>query len=287
MSNLNEKLVNWLFETTALRMSPYDRPFWYTSGTIGPYYINTHFLYGNEEKANNLLKTIDIVKEEILTCPEKLLWISKENYNIDDIYKGLIDEMCNFIIKNIDVSKIDYISGGERRDWFFSLIIAEKLSKPHITIYKDLQAVVTIDGKTSMAENLNGASVLHIADLVTEASSYERAWIPAIKALNGKMIWSLAVIDRQQGGTELLESFGVIPFSMLKVDMSLFETALSLNKLTELQFELVKGFVENPKESMKNFLINNPDFLKKTLESGTKDAERAKLCIEKNIYNLN
>jgi orotate phosphoribosyltransferase len=286
MLNLKEKLVNWLFETTALRMSPYDKPFWYTSGTIGPYYINTHFLYGNEEKANNLLKTIDIVKDEIMTCPEKLIWITQENYNMDSIYKGLIDEMCDYITKNIDISKIDYISGGERRDWFFSLIIAQKLSKPHITIYKDLQSVLTVDGKTNAVTDLHGASVLHIADLVTEASSYERAWIPAIKGLNGVMKWSLAVIDRQQGGTQLLESLNVVPYSMLKVDLSLFETALSLNRLTEPQYQLVKGYVENPKESMREFLVNNQKFLKNTIDSGTKDAERAKLCIEKNIYSL-
>jgi len=82
---------------------------------------------------------------------------------------------------NIDVNEVDYISGGERRDWFFSPIIAKLLNKPHITIYKDLTTVVSSDGKTEELKELNGESVLHIADLITEASSYERAWIPAIK----------------------------------------------------------------------------------------------------------
>ena len=48
----NEKLIKWLFETNAFRVCPENEPFWYTSGTIGPYYINTHFLYGSEEKGN-------------------------------------------------------------------------------------------------------------------------------------------------------------------------------------------------------------------------------------------
>lgn len=286
MGDLQNKLVNWLFDTTALRVSPADKPFWYTSGTLGPYYINTHFLYGSEKKANDLLAVIDVEKNDVLGCPDKLLKLTKENYQSDAIYKGLIDEMCLFISENINISDIEYISGGERRDWFFSLIIADILKKPHITIYKDLKAVITKDGNTFLAENLEGAKILHIADLVTEASSYERAWVPAINSLNGKMLWSLAVIDRQQGGTELLESLGVKPFSMLKIDFSLFDTALSLGKLTNEQYGLVKGFVENPKECMKSFLINNPTFLDNALNSGTKEAERAKLCIEKNIYEL-
>ncbi|GAE87725.1 hypothetical protein JCM21531_1120 [Acetivibrio straminisolvens JCM 21531] len=69
----NEKLLKWLFETNAIRVCPQDKPFWYTSGTIGPYYINTHFLYGSEEKANKLLAFIDREKENVLKCPERIL----------------------------------------------------------------------------------------------------------------------------------------------------------------------------------------------------------------------
>ena len=43
-------LVTYLFETRAIRVCPKDKLFWYTSGKIGPYYINTHFLIGCEEE---------------------------------------------------------------------------------------------------------------------------------------------------------------------------------------------------------------------------------------------
>jgi len=49
-----------------------------------------------------------------------------------------------------------------------------------------LTTVVSSDGKTEELKELNGESVLHIADLITEASSYERAWIPAIKNNGGR-----------------------------------------------------------------------------------------------------
>ena len=40
MSNL----VSYLFKTNAFKVCSENNPFWYTSGLIGPYFINTHFL---------------------------------------------------------------------------------------------------------------------------------------------------------------------------------------------------------------------------------------------------
>ena len=53
---------------------------------------------------------------------------------------------------------------------------------------------------------------MHIADLITVASSYIRAWIPAIKNLGSDMVWSCSVVDRMQGGHENIEAQGVKSF---------------------------------------------------------------------------
>jgi orotate phosphoribosyltransferase len=283
----NEKLIKWLFDTNAIRVCPKDKPFWYTSGTIGPYYINTHFLYGSEEKANKLLEFIDKEKENILKCPDRILEETMKNYQSDPIYRGLIDEMCDFIKNNIDVNEVDYISGGERRDWFFSPIIAKLLNKPHITIYKDLTTVVSSDGKTEELKELNGESVLHIADLITEASSYERAWIPAIKNNGGRIKWSVVVVDRKQGGAELLKSYDIKSFSMVDIDIGLFKRVLDMGLIDREQFEMIEQYILDPKESMAKFLRKNPEFIKQALMADDKTRERAKLCIEKDFYGLN
>ena len=47
-------IVSYLFKTNAIRFCEENKPFWYTSGKIGPYFINTHFVYGNEEDAVKL-----------------------------------------------------------------------------------------------------------------------------------------------------------------------------------------------------------------------------------------
>jgi len=280
-------LIKWLFDTNAIRVCPKDKPFWYTSGTIGPYYINTHFLYGSEEKANKLLEFIDKEKENILKCPDRILEETMKNYQSDPIYRGLIDEMCDFIKNNIDVNEVDYISGGERRDWFFSPIIAKLLNKPHITIYKDLTTVVSSDGKTEELKELNGESVLHIADLITEASSYERAWIPAIKNNGGRIKWSVVVVDRKQGGAELLKSYDIKSFSMVDIDIGLFKRVLDMGLIDRGQFEMIEQYILDPKESMAKFLRKNPEFIKQALMADDKTRERAKLCIEKDFYGLN
>ena len=284
MSNL----VSYLFETNALRICPDNKPFWYTSGKIGPYYINTHFLYGSEQDAVNLLNFIDSEKGNKESLPKKVFEKTLEHYNSNEIYKNVIDEMIKFIKENINTDEIDYISGGERRDWFFSNIIANLLSKPHITIYKDLS--MTINNSTFEKElnksEVKNAKVLHVADLITEASSYLRAWIPAIKSLGAEIAWSTVVVDRMQGGKEKLEKENIKSLSIVNIDESLFKKALDMNIVNKNQYEMLKNFYENPDETMRNFLIDHPEFLKNALESDEKTASRAKLCIDNNLYNL-
>ena len=281
-------IMSYLFETKAIKFCEENKPFWYTSGKIGPYFINTHFVYGSEKEASELLSFIDECLSDKLTLPEKVFKKVLKQYEENKIYYNVIETMKNYIIENINVSEIDYISGGERRDWFFSNIIAYLLDKPHISIYKDLSTVAS-DSKfqnTEVVTNINNKKVLHIADLVTVASSYIRAWIPAIKNIGGKMCWSCVVVDRMQGGKEKIEAEGVKSFSLVNVDNTLFETAYKNNIINENQLSMLKKFFENPDETMRQFLINHPDFIEDSLNADEKTAKRDKLLVEGNLYNL-
>jgi len=257
-------------------------------GKIGPYYINTHFLYGSEQDAVDLLKFIDLEKESKNDFPRKIFEQTLNHYNKNEIYKNVINEMIEYIKEKINIDEVDYISGGERRDWFFSNIIANKLNKPHITIYKDLSVVInnsSFENEISTS-NINGSKVLHIADLITEASSYIRAWIPAIKNLGATINWSTVVVDRMQGGKEKLQNENIKSLSLIQIDENLFEAALNMNIINQNQYEMLKNFYENPDKTMRNFLISHPDFLDNALKSDEKTKSRAKLCIDNNLYNL-
>ncbi|MBO6233786.1 MAG: orotate phosphoribosyltransferase [Clostridia bacterium] len=284
MSNL----MSYLFETNAIRFCEENKPFWYTSGKIGPYFINTHFVYGNEKDAVELLSFIDDSLSDKLTLPKKVFEKVLEQYNTNEIYKNVIDTMKGYIEENINIDEIDYVSGGERRDWFFSNIIAYLLNKPHITIYKDLSTVVS-DSKfenTTPVTSLDNKKVLHVADLITVASSYIRAWIPAIKNLNANICWSCVVVDRMQGGKEKIEAEGIKSLSLVQVDSNLFKKAEELGIINEAQVEMLNGFFKNPDETMRNFLIAHPEFLENALNSDEKTQKRAKLLVDNNLYNL-
>lgn len=283
-------LITHLFKTNAFKICPENKPFWYTSGKIGPYFINAQFLYGSEQDANDLLSFIDSELENSTKyeLPKNVFEKTLKQYNENEIYKSTIDEFINFIKTNLDITAIDYVSGGERRDWYFSNMVAYLLEKPHITIYKDLSTVCSTSNfsETTDLTDLSNKNVLHVADLLNVASSYLRAWIPAIKNLGGNLNWSLVAVDRQQGGFEALKDAGVESYSLVNIDNSLFDTALELNIINETQRDTLYKFKENPDETMRNFLIEHPEFIEESLQSDGKSAKRAKLCLDSNIYNL-
>ena len=282
-------IMSYLFETKAIRFCEENKPFWYTSGKIGAYFINTHFVYGNEKEATKLLSFIDECLSDKITLPEKIFKKVLKQYEENEIYHNVIDAMKNYITENINISEIDYVSGGERRDWFFSNMIAYLFDKPHISIYKDLSTVVS-DSKfenTKPITNIDNKKVLHIADLVTVASSYIRAWIPAIKNIGGQMCWSCVVVDRMQGGQEKLKAEGVKALSLVNVDSTLFETAYKNKIINENQLSMLKKFFENPDKTMRDFLIQHPEFLENSLNGDEKTAKRAKLLIDGNLYGIN
>ena len=281
-------IISYLFETNAIKFCEENKPFWYTSGKIGPYFINTHFIYGNEDDAKSLLSFIDEQLSDKMALPKNVFEKVLNQYQTNEIYKNVIDTMIDSIKSNIDIDEIDYVSGGERRDWFFSNIIAYLLDKPHISIYKDLNAVVS-DSKfeeTITLDKIEDKKVLHVADLVTVASSYIRAWIPAIENFGSKMCWSCVVVDRMQGGTEKIKEKGILPLSLVQVDKSLFAKALEMDVINKSQQEMLNRFFENPDETMKQFLINHPEFIENSLKADEKTAKRAKLLIDNNLYGI-
>ncbi len=286
------KLMSLLFETNAFKVAEENNPFWYTSGKIGPYFINADYLYGSEQDSKDLLSFIDqeLENESKTDIPEHIFKKVLNHYNTNEIYKYVIDQMKEYIETNIGVENVDYISGGERRDWYFSNIMAYLLNKPHVTIYKDLTTVVSnFDFSSSEpVSNIEGKNFLHLADLLNQSASFTRAWIPAIKNLGSNIVWSIFAVDRMQGGTETLTNDGVKVHSLLQIDDSLFTTAKELGVINDEQLTMLREFKKDPDGSMKQFLINHPEFIENAKNSDNpKTVKRVNTLIEQNIYGLN
>lgn len=284
-------LKSLLFKTHAFKVAEENNPFWYTSGKIGPYFINADYLYGSENDSKELLSFIDneLENEEKTNIPKHIFDKVLSHYNSNEIYKSVIDEMKTYIEENIDVSEIDYISGGERRDWYFSNMIAYLLNKPHVTIFKDLGTVESnydfSDSK--IVSKIENKKFLHVADLLNQSASFTRAWIPAIQNLGSDIIWSLFAVDRMQGGTQTLENDGVKVYSLLQINNSLFENAKELGIINDNQLEMLKNFTKDPDGSMRKFLLDHPEFIENALKSdNSRTVKRVNTMLEQNIYNL-
>ena len=109
-------LLEALLETEALRLPPLGEVFWYTSGTLGPYYINTENVYGGPAGAKDLLAFID-AENGAADFPFRLRERVEKQYAEDEIYRQVIDAL----VEEAKDSGAEFaaVSGGERRDWFF------------------------------------------------------------------------------------------------------------------------------------------------------------------------
>ena len=282
-----DKIIEALFETKAVRVAPENLPFWYTSGRLGPFFINTHFLLENEAAAGEVLKRIEkAIADSKLTAPEEIFDMMLAYYNKGGTFKMVSDKLAE------EASKLDfdYISGGERRDYFFSMMPAYLLKKPHLTIYTDMTSVYSesIDGPAVDVNDvdLKGKKALHIADLITEASSYERAWIPVIRGLGSDITDTVAVVDRHQNGREVLKGLGVELHALTGINEELFDEAKANGVINDAQKDMIMHFLENPADYMTAFLKANPGFIDAEIAKGGKNKERAELAIEKGFTNV-
>jgi orotate phosphoribosyltransferase len=279
---VSNPVVSWLFETDAVRVCPEGRPYWYTSGKLGPIYINTHFLCGGEEVSLGLLHDIEA---EASRRPIGLPGVIGDKLHAlmqtDERYGQLIAQLVERAKDAQSAEGIDVISGGERRDFFFSLPVARALRLPHVSISKNLFAVYSDAQNAAPAtrEMLEGKRALHVADLVTEASSFSRAWIPAVERLGARIVSALAVVDRDQGGREALEKAGIPLRALVKVDAALFDGAAAQGKLTAAQCGMARDFLASPEGFMRGFLRAYPNFLQEQIALGGRAKERAERCI--------
>lgn len=276
-------LLKALLDTKALRLAPPGEVFWYTSGTVGPYYINTEYLYGGPRQAQQLLSFIDERKEDT-NFPQRLKKRVEQQYAKNTVYRQVVDGLVALARKS--GVHFNSVSGGERRDWFFSLAVAERLGKPSLLIYKDGHTVV-LDGHKLRPVRANYMDVLHVADLVTEASSYVRDWIPAVAAGGGRIAYAANVIDRGQGGLETLKQQGVAARALMRIDDALFNRLRARGQIDAARHALLIRYHHNPHATMRAFLRKHPQIVRSALKGNdARAAKRARLLVAENPYAL-
>lgn len=277
--------INWLFETKALQVSPADSPFWYTSGLIGPYYINTHYLCGGEQRAKEVLELIDREAENRSSFPAAIRASLEVIEREHQIYRDTLAALERLAERAIDCDSIQYVSGGQRRDWIFSPLLAARLKKPCLYLYNDLTA---INEQGQVVESLDGAVVLNVADLLTVGSSYTKKWIPAVNKLGGALKCALNVVDRNEGAAANLAAEGVQACeSLFTIDSGFIDEALERGALDRPQHRMIEEYLADPFESMRAFLKKHPEFIRQAQESkNEKTRDRCALLLKEDPYQL-
>jgi len=82
-------IMNLLFETNAFKVAEENKPFWYTSGKIGPYFINADYLYGSGTMYSKI-------------------FTDKELHKSNEIYKNFPDSQ-NYDYSNKESNQRNYI----------------------------------------------------------------------------------------------------------------------------------------------------------------------------------
>lgn len=272
--------VSSLFKSEAIKVAEKDNNFILTSGLISPYYINTEYLCGGKNFAEKFLVEINnlllIKRGEI---PNYVITNLLKVYYSDSVYKKLID----FLVEKIKILNPDYISGGERRDWFFSPLVGYFLNIETLYLFKDKSI---IDSKSKELDTLSG-NVVHIADMLTIGSSYTDIWINTVESKNGRMIASYNIVDRNQGGVKNLKKAGInIVKSIYRIDEKIFFDAYLKKLLNKDQLYILLSYFEDPVNSVRDFLINGDFLIREKKRNDLKITERIEKLINENIYNL-
>jgi len=134
-------------------------------------------------------------------------------------YREAIYDLKILIDREMHHRGYDVISGGESRDWIFSLPVSFLLGKPHCSIYKDNRMI---------GSDLMDKTVVHISDLNNEGSSLMEKWLPLIERIGGKIKKIFFYVDRCEKGIQILENAGIKSSALVNLDKEAYEYLLKI-----------------------------------------------------------
>lgn len=183
-----------------------DAFFPYTSGKIGPYFVQSGAIMAN---GNDFAQACDDMARMIV-----------------DLNEGLTEQ-----------HRMTVITGGETRDWIFSQAVAKQLRMPHTMIYK---------AEKMVGADLKGRYVAHVADLNNEGSSFKDYWKPKIQAAGGYLENAFFFIDRMEEGVNVLKSLNVGRLALVELDAAAWDYLQRNNVVSADEYRNLQKRTENP-----------------------------------------
>ncbi len=159
-------IAEMLLKTESIQVYK-ERPFVFVSGRISPVYIDCR---------------------KLLSFP--------------DVREAIVEQLANTVERDIGLSAIDVVAGGETAGIPYAAFVSQKIRKPMIYVRKDPKGY----GRTKQVEGIlePGQRVLLVEDLVTDGMSKLRFNI-GIRAQMARITHCLCVFEYSSDRLELHE----------------------------------------------------------------------------------
>lgn len=247
--DIQERLLELLVRTGAIRVrtSENELPFWYTSCIPGPYYINVEKIIG-ASTARNALDAITEVLSKVSKSTDRVqrIWDIVVKYLHEDAQYNEVISLLVAYHHSIPHSKPSVISGGERRDWFFSIPFSLKLNLPHVFLFKSGD-LTTVDVEGNHISDWDNTRVLHISDIVNTATSYARHWIPTLNKNGIELSNTFTVAVRGTQGLKELDVLGVNTITPLELSEDVFNSAHENGLINSFSLNEILQYIDSPR----------------------------------------
>lgn len=249
MTAASPAILKLLHETRAVHI--WDRKhgpvFWYAAGVPGPFYVNTEQLIG-AAAASRILNDINAILASTTDNKkraEALTAAIMTEYNISSDYQMVIAELANLTHQELLGDIYPFISGGERRDWFFSIPLAQHLKLKHIFLFKDGSAWCESPWQ-------RGDHVLHVSDLINNAASLG-IWLTSLQR-EGLNCPATVCVNSRGVGKKKLEDAGINVIVLNEIGAEFFAKWQSSGLIDKGTLEEIETYYRSPAEWGKKYL---------------------------------
>jgi len=254
--------------------------FWYAANVPGPFYVNTEMVIGSALSEKLLREITAIVAGTIdaETRAEQLNHLILDAFKANPSWQRLIATLLDRARAEFPHHDFTLISGGERRDWLFSIPFAHACDLPHLFLFKN---------KTSFcAQPIKaGQKVLHVSDLINNAASFLDLWQPALNDLHLGCSGNLCVTVRGTNGLHRLHEAGQKTVSLVTIDKEFFRHLHAADLIDRATFEEISIFFASAQDWAVKYLIGKPELFNVT-SCDAKSFERLSLFILHDPWKL-
>jgi orotate phosphoribosyltransferase len=228
--------------------------FWYIAGVPGPFYINTEMILG-QVFASQSLEKIDAALAATAHPAARAAQLNEAilaGYESNAVYRKIVATMIARAQEEFPTGSYSFISGGERRDWLFSIPFAKEIGIKHVFLFKN--------GSMHCERPLKpDESSLHVSDLINNAASYVDLWLPLLEASRLKCYGTVCVISRGAAGVKNLKERGIEIAALNSIDRTFFEQSFACGLIDKEKLDEITLHFSSPEKWGDKYLFGSPD----------------------------